>query len=197
MRTPDVVAALAPIVEIFERLSISYSVAGSVASSAHGVARATLDVDVVADLQLEHVDPLVAAISGEYYVDRDAALDAVARRSMFNVVHLATMLKVDVYVLTSRSFDRESFRRRAHVRLDDREGARGYLVDTPEDTILHKLEWYRAGGEISERQWSDVIGVLQIQLGALDLDYLNRWASELGVADLLERALATAERAGE
>ena len=194
MSTPDIVAALAPIVEIFERLSIPYSVAGSVASSAHGVARATLDVDLVADLQLEHVDPLMAGISADYYVDRDAAQDAIARRSMFNVVHLATMLKVDIYVLTSRSFDRESFRRRAPVRLDDRESARGYLLDTPEDTILHKLEWYRAGGEVSERQWSDVIGVLQVQLGALDLDYLSRWASELGVADLLERALDTARR---
>ena len=125
---------------------------------------------------------------------RDAAQDAIARRSMFKVVQLARMLKVDIYVLTSRSFDRESFRRRAQVRLDDRESARGYLLDTPEDTILHKLEWYRAGGEVSERQWSDVIGVLQVQLGALDLDYLSRWASELGVADLLERALDTARR---
>jgi hypothetical protein len=76
--------------------------------------------------------------------DTVAALDAIARRSMFNVVHLATMLKVDIYVLTSRSFDRESFRRRVPVRLDDREGTRVYRLDTPEDTILHKLEWYRA-----------------------------------------------------
>lgn len=194
MSTPDIVAALAPIVEVFERLSVPYSVAGSVASSAHGVARATLDVDLVADLHEEHIEPLVAAISADYYVDRDAALDAVARRSMFNVVHLATMLKVDIYLLTSRGFDRESFRRRAHVRLDDRAGARSYRLDTPEDTILHKLEWYRAGGEVSERQWRDVIGVLQVQLGALDLDYLNRWARELGVADLLERAVDTARR---
>ena len=194
MNTPDIVAALAPIVEIFERLSIPYSVAGSVASSAHGVARATLDVDLVADLRAEHVDPLVAAISAEYYVDRDAALDAIERRSMFNVVHLATMLKVDIYVLTSRSFDQESFRRRCQALLDDREGARPYSLDTPEDTILHKLEWYRAGGEVSERQWNDVIGVMKVQLDALDLHYLARWAGEIGVADLLERALATARR---
>ncbi|MEX2207963.1 MAG: hypothetical protein WEF50_17185 [Myxococcota bacterium] len=194
MSTPDIVAALAPIVEVFERLSVPYSVAGSVASSAHGVARATLDVDLVADLHVEHVDRLVAAISADYYVDRGAALDAIARRSMFNVVHLATMLKVDIYLLTSRRFDQESFRRRGQLPLDDREGARSYRLDTPEDTILHKLEWYRAGGEVSERQWNDVIGVLQVQLGALDLDYLNRWATELGVADLLERALEAARR---
>ncbi len=194
MNAPDIVAALAPIVEVFERLSIPYSVAGSVASSAHGVARATLDVDLVADLRPEHVDPLVAAISTEYYVDRDAALDAIERASMFNVVHLATMLKVDIYVLTSRSFDQESFRRRGQALLDDREGARPYSLDTPEDTILHKLEWYRAGGEVSERQWNDVIGVMKVQLDALDLHYLARWAREIGVADLLERALATARR---
>jgi hypothetical protein len=106
------------------------------------------------------------------------------------------MLKVDIYALSARSFDRESFRRRGQVRLEDRPDARLYSLDTPEDTILHKLEWFRAGGEVSERQWGDVIGVLAVQIGALDLEYLRHWALELGVADLLERALAATQRAG-
>ncbi len=190
MTAPDIVAAMTPITEAFARLGIPYSVVGSVASSAHGVARATLDVDLVADLRAEHVEPLVASLSSEYYVDRDAALEAVARRGLFNVVHLRTMLKVDIYALSARSFDRESFRRRGQVRLEDRPDARLYSLDTPEDTILHKLEWFRAGGEVSERQWGDVIGVLAVQVGALDLEYLRHWALELGVADLLDRALA-------
>jgi hypothetical protein len=193
--TPDIVAAMAPIIDALSRIGVAYSVVGSVASSAHGVARATLDVDIVADLRAEHVEPLVAAISGEYYVDRDAARDAVASRGLFNVVHLATMLKVDVYVLPRRSFDRQSFERRREAPLEDCAGARSYSVETPEDTLLHKLEWYRAGGEVSERQWGDVIGILRVQAGALDLDYLRRWAAELRIVDLLERALAAARSA--
>lgn len=192
MNTPDIVAAITPVIEVFERLSVGYSVVGSVASSAHGIARATLDADLVADLRPEHVDPLVAALIDGYYIDRDAAAEAVRRRSMFNVVHLQTMLKVDIYVLTGRAFDRESFRRRLTAPLEDSDEARTYNVDTPEDTILHKLEWYRAGGEVSDRQWGDIVGVLKVQSDALDVDYLRRWADDLGVADLLERAIEAA-----
>ncbi len=66
-------------------------------------------------------------------------------------------------------------------------------VASAEDTLLAKLEWYRMGGEVSERQWRDVLGALKVQAGALDLEYLHRWASELGVDDLLERALTQSE----
>lgn len=189
MNTPDIVAAISPIVDVFDELAVSYSVVGSVASSAHGVARATLDADLVADLQSHHVDRIVDALIDGYYIDRDAAMDAVRRRSMFNVVHLQTMLKVDVYVLTGRPFDRESFRRRIKAPLEEGDGARQYAVDTAEDTVLHKLEWYRAGGDVSDRQWSDIIGVFKVQSGDLDLEYMRRWASDLGVEDLLDRAL--------
>lgn len=192
MNTPDIVAAITPVVDAFGRLSVKYAVVGSVASSAHGIARATLDADLVADLKAEHVEPLVVALIDDYYIDRDAAADAVRRRAMFNVVHLQTMLKVDIYVLTDRPFDRESFQRRLVVPLEDVDDAREYSVDTPEDTVLHKLEWYRAGGEVSERQWGDVVGVLKVQSDALDLDYMRRWGADIGVGDLLERALEEA-----
>ncbi len=192
MNTPDIVAAISPVIDVFERLSVEYSVVGSVASSAHGIARATLDADLVADLKAEHVAPLVDDLVDDYYIDLDAAADAVRRRAMFNVVHLQTMLKVDIYVLTGRPFDRESFGRRLLARLEDTDGAREYSVDTAEDTVLHKLEWYRAGGEVSERQWGDIVGVAKVQSDALDLGYMRRWAVDLGVGDLLERAFQEA-----
>lgn len=192
MSSPDIVAAISPIVDVFEELSVGYSIVGSVASSAHGIARATLDADLVADLKAAHVEPLVDALTDSYYVDRDAAMDAIRRQSMFNVVHLHTMLKVDIYVLTGRPFDRASFRRRMLAPLEDSEAARRYTVDTPEDTVLHKLEWYRAGGEVSERQWADTLGVLRVQTGALDLGYMRRWSADLGIEDLLERAIEAA-----
>jgi hypothetical protein len=197
MNPPEIVAAISPVIAAFETLSVSYSVVGSVASSAHGIARSTLDADVVADLRPEHVDPLVDALIDDYYIDRDAAAAAVRHKSMFNVVHLETMLKVDIYVLTGRPFDRESFGRRAPAALDDAEDAREYMVDTPEDTILHKLEWYRAGAEVSERQWGDAIGILRVQSDALDIEYMRRWAAVIGVGDLLERAFREAGSPGD
>jgi hypothetical protein len=110
---------------------------------------------------------------------------------MFNLIHLATMLKVDVYVLTPRPFDRASFDRRVSVVFDPTRG-RAFKVDTAEDAVLHKLEWCRAGGEVSDRQWNDLVGVLKVQSAALDLVYMRRWAAVLDVEALLDRALAEA-----
>ena len=185
----DIVAALGPVVDLFESLQVPYSVGGSVASSAHGIARSTLDVDVVADLRPSQVEQLVRLLEGRYYVDRDAVADAVTRRTMFNLVHFDTMLKVDVYVLKRQPFDVKSFERRIEDRLEA-DDQRLFFMATPEDTVLHKLDWYRAGGEVSERQWSDVVGVLKVQSEALDLDYLRTWAASLDIAELLERAIA-------
>ncbi len=193
MNTPDIVLATRPIVEAFESLRVDYCIAGSVASSAHGIARATLDVDLVADLVPDKVRALVLALQDAYYIDKDAALDATARRSMFNVIHLDTMLKVDIYILTTRDFDRSSFERRTQVSLEEGESARKYSIDTAEDTVLHKLEWYRLGGECSERQWHDVLGVLRVKESTLDLIYMRGWAATLDITDLLERALVEAQ----
>jgi hypothetical protein len=62
------------------------------------------------------------------------------------------------------------------------------FVDTAEHTVLGKLEWYRRGGEVSERQWRDVLGVLRVRGDSLDQARLDTWALRLGVVDLLERA---------
>jgi hypothetical protein len=188
MTSPDLLAALEPVVTVLEQLGVEYSVVGSVASSAHGIARSTVDADIVANLPASRADELTVRLEHDYYIDRDAVRDAVRRRAMFNVIHLATMIKVDIYVLTDRPFDRSSFQRRTARPLLDEPGARTYNLDSPEDTILHKLEWFRAGGEVSDRQWADIVGVLAVQDDALDREYLDRWAQQLGVSDLLVRA---------
>ena len=187
---PDILAAITPIVEALEEFGIPYHIGGSVASSLYGHPRLTIDVDIIADLRLEHIRPLVIRLQTNYYIDEDMIRDAIRRRSSFNVIHLDTMLKVDVYIPKSRSFDQEELRRvQQEVLL---EGTRPFNVASPEGTILNKLEWYRMGGEVSDRQWNDILGVLKVQGTHLDMAYLQRWAANLKVTDLLERALVDA-----
>jgi sugar/nucleoside kinase (ribokinase family) len=188
----DLLDALLPVVEAFERLRVRHHIGGSVASSALGVARATLDVDLVADLAGSQVSRFVAALEEDYYLDGDAVREAVERRASFNLIHLATMVKVDVFVLKDRPYDIEAFSRMRAEVLEEDEGARAFFLASAEDTILNKLEWYEMGGRVADRQWRDVIGVLKVQWGRLDLDYLRRWARTLGLLDLLERAIGEA-----
>jgi len=171
-----------------EQMGVPYAVGGSLASSLHGVMRSTLDVDIVADMRQEHIQPLVAALSEEFYVDEEMMRDALRRRSSFNLIHYATAFKVDIFIRKIRPFDQMQLeRRKLAVIVADPE--QSVYVLSPEDTLLAKLEWYRLGGEVSERQWRDVLGILQVREGELDLDYVRTWARELQVTDLLERAL--------
>jgi hypothetical protein len=184
------VAVTLLVVNALEKLGGSYCVGGSLASTLHGVVRTTLDTDLVAELHSEHVTPLVQMLQGTFYMDAEAVNEAVHRRSSFNLIHLETMFKVDIFVSKQRPFDQIQFTRRApQIVATDPEQT--VYIASAEDTILTKLEWYRLGGEISERQWRDVLGVFKVQADRLDLNYLRQWAIELGVADLLEKALTT------
>jgi hypothetical protein len=176
------------VTQTLERLGIPYAVGGSLASSLHGVMRSTLDVDIVADVQPEHIQPLVEALSKEFYADDEMMKDAIDHQSSFNLIHYETAFKVDIFIRKSRAFDQMQLnRRRLSVIASNPEES--VYVTSPEDTILSKLEWYRMGGEVSERQWRDILGVLKTRAGELDLEYLRNWAAELHVSDLLERAL--------
>jgi len=190
MNTSQILAAITPVVEALGQLGVPYHIGGSVASSIYGILRATIDVDLVADLRLEQVRPLVKQLEAAYYIDEDMILDAIRHRSSFAVIHLDTMLKVDVFIPKSRLFDQEELRRVQQKVLA--EGTRPFNVASPEGTILNKLEWYRMGGEVSDRQWNDILGVLKVQGTHLDMAYLQRWAASLNVTDLLERALVDA-----
>ena len=187
---PDILAAITPIVEALEELGIPYHIGGSVASSLYGLPRLTIDADLVADIRMKHVRPLVKQLETDYYIDEDMIRDAIRRQSSFNIIHLDTMLKVDVFIPKTRLFDQEELRKVRQEVLS--EGTRPFNIASPEGTILNKLEWYRMGGEVSDRQWNDILGVLKVQGTNLDMAYLQRWAADLSVTDLLERALVDA-----
>ena len=179
------------IAAVFKRLGVPYLIGGSLASSIHGHFRATQDVDVVADLRPEHVTLLVAALEGEFYFDEPAIRDAVARRSTFNVIHLETLFKVDVFVAGSQNSTRRELERRQTYMLET-EPPEAVEVASPEDIVVQKLHWYRLGDHVSDRQWGDAMGVLSVRGKQLDLSYMRELADEMGVSDLLDRALREA-----
>ncbi|NLS79066.1 MAG: nucleotidyltransferase family protein [Chloroflexi bacterium] len=174
---------------ILEGLGIAYAIGGSVASAIHGVVRSTLDIDIVADLQRGREGELLGALGEEFYADGESIREAVAQRRFFNLIHLSSSVKVDIFVARPRAFDRAQLSRRQRIPLADSPEQSAYVISA-EDIALAKLDWYRLGEQVSDRQWRDVLGVIKAQGEALDLDYLRRMAHEMGLADLLERALA-------
>jgi hypothetical protein len=181
------------VVRVLERLGVPYAVGGSLASSLHGIPRSSQDGDLVADLRAEHVQPFVAAIAQIFYVSPERVLQAVQRRSSFNIVHLKTAIKVDIFVLSSEPLSLQEMARRQILPVPGEPGTTLHVASA-EDTVLQKLLWYRKGNMVSERQWNDVLGVLKVQRADLDFNYLKKWAEQAGVDDLLKRAFEEAGR---
>ena len=176
---------------VLEALGIPYIIGGSLASTLYGMLRTTQDSDIITEMRLEHVQPFVAALENEFFMDVEMITDSIRRHSSFNIIHRESMFKVDVFNPDPRPFQRSQLTR-AQRQTFEFETTLSANFASPEDTILSKLEWYRLGGEASERQWRDILGVLKVRQGELDLDYLQKWAAELQVTDLLTRALKEA-----
>lgn len=187
MKKPDLIAALDMVIRCFEKLGIDYYIGGSVASSAYGIARATMDVDLVADVKMSQVDHLVKALETDYYIDAKMIREAIHKRISFNLIPLATMIKIVVFIVRQQPYDSEAFARRRSDTLDE-ESHRKFYLSSAEDIILSKLRWYQQGGSVSEQQWKDVLGVLKVQADKLDLEYLKFWASRLNLSALLNRS---------
>jgi hypothetical protein len=162
---------------------------GSFASAFHGLPRATQDIDFViaptAD-QLRHLTALLPR--SEYYVDEDAALEALTSQSSFNVIDLASGWKVDLICQRSRPFSLAEFARRQPIELD----GVPLFIASAEDVLLSKLEWAHLGG--SARQVEDGAGILRVRGDALDLAYIEGWVSALGVGREWDSARRAAGR---
>lgn len=186
---PALIEATLAVVRVLDDLGIPYLVAGSMASSTYGEVRTTQDVDLVVDLAADEVERFVDRLRPDFYADDERARQAVERRGSFNVIHLRTMSKVDLFVAGDDPGSRRQLERRRSVPVP---GAPTVTlsVASPEDVIVQKLRWFRLGNEVSERQWRDAAGVVRLQGDSLDRAYLRQAAQELGVGDLLDRLLA-------
>ncbi len=188
----DPIAIALLVARALDRHRVRYVVGGSLASSISGEPRSTLDVDLVVELSDDQVDPLITALGDVFYADRESIRRAIRNRSSTNLIHLATSIKVDLFVMGGSPIDEEQMNRRLRVRVGDQPDSYLYVY-TPEDILLQKLRWYRLGGEASDRQWRDVMGIVAVQGDTLDFDYLRQGAAAMEVSDLLERALRLEE----
>lgn len=176
----------------FDRLGVGYFLGGSLASSFQGEQRSTNDIDFVLDLQPGQATSLAEALGTDFDLDTEALEHAIHRRRSWNAYYQPTLIKIDLFVKGTSPFDESEFsRRRPYVIA---EGFPPLFLKSPEDTVLRKLLWFQAGGEVSSTQWRDVVQVLRVNAGALDSAYLTHWAEELGVDSLLSRSRNEADR---
>lgn len=188
----DIEKALVPLLKVFSALNIPYYICGSVASSAYGLARTTQDIDVVSALNRASSSKFCELLRVDYFLDSDSVTEAIEKRQSFNLIHLKSMIKIDVFVLRDDEYHRSTFERTRDDSLSDSNTSEKINFASPEDTILSKLLWYSESGETSEKQWLDITGVLKVQNALLDYKLLNMWASKLGLAGLLEKAIEDA-----
>jgi hypothetical protein len=187
--TPDpLTEALRQVAAVLDRLGILYLIGGSVASSTRGLRRATGDIDLVARIEPEHAAPLAAALGREWYAEPDQIRSAIAADRSFNLIHIPSSQKIDIFP-ANHAFEIAQLRRATKEPLEFLGEKTEFPIATAEDVLLAKLQWYRQGGEVSERQWNDIMGIVAIN-PELDRQYLETWAARLGVSELLARALA-------
>jgi len=174
-----------------ESVGADYFVGGSVASSLQGEPRATNDIDIVVSMLSFRVPALATALGNDFEVDQEMLRQALSNGGSANIFYLPFVTKIDIFGLGASQFDEAEFsrRRRTQVKVTGEE----LFIKSPEDTVLRKLLWYRQGGEVSSKQWRDVVEVLRVSGPQLSADYLDSWATRLGLEPLLARATAEAK----
>ena len=166
------------VAERLEQASIAYMISGSIALSYYAEPRLTRDIDIIVELRSDDAERLADLFATDFYIDTEAVRDAIARHGMFNVIHYESIMKVDFIVRKDTPYRQQEFLRRCAI---DVEGMRLWIV-TAEDLVLSKLVW--AAESRSEMQLQDVRN-LMTAVTTLDWTYLEHWAAELNVVELL------------
>lgn len=185
---PEPISVTLLVTQVFEKLNIPYFIGGSLASTIYGMVRTTQNIDMVVDMHTIHVQPFITALQSDFFLDEEMIFSSIQEKSSFNIIHRTTMFKVDVFIQNKDPFQQSEITR-AQKQIILMEPEISAFFASPEDTILAKLEWFHRGGEVSERQWRDVVGILKVRADSLDLEYLRKWANELNIIEFLEKAL--------
>ena len=189
MDSPQELKIIRKLTDLLDQLNIVYAIGGSIASSVYGVVRFTQDADITVSPFSSVADELYEMLKDDFYVSKQAMYHALESRGSFNIIDFETSFKIDIFVQADDDFEKQMLARSRKINLGDLlDKALSFI--SPEDIILLKLKWYSQGGRASERQWSDILGILAVQRERLDLEYLTRWAVRLGLKDLLEKAMA-------
>lgn len=192
MNDPDLLRAVKPIIQSLEGLGIPYYIGGSIASSIYGMVRATADVDLVADIKHDQVPRLSENLKGGYYISEPMINEAIDRRSSFNLIHLETMIKIDVFIHRHDAYHEAAMPRRRRDTLSEAHPDGEFYFSSPEDTVIAKLLWHQKSDRFSERQFHDVVGVMKVQGHRLDREYLEKWSQALNLSALLNEAFNAA-----
>jgi hypothetical protein len=180
MAGSEVEEVLGRLIAKLDRAGLKYMLVGSFASSMHGEPRSTQDIDLVVEPSQEALEALLKLLpEDQYYCDQETARRALRSRSMFNVIDMATIWKVDVIFQKADGHAQQAFSRRVKGQVGDTK----LYVESAEDTIISKLRWAKRGGG-SERQLRDVAGILSVAGETLDLPYLEKWVDALGLREL-------------
>jgi hypothetical protein len=184
---------LKQLTDALDDMKINYAIGGSIASSVYGKVRFTQDADITVASFADKAERFYTLLKENFYISKDAMYQAISNRGSFNVIHLTSAFKIDIFVQKDDDFHRQLFLRRKKVKLDE---SIEHLFDivSAEDIILLKLQWYQSAGCISDRQWSDILGVLTVQSHALDMKYLKNCSEKLGLSDILEKAIDKAHK---
>ena len=181
-RNPDELEVLKIVVQRLDKAGIPYMVTGSIAGNFYSQPRMTRDIDVVIKMGINQIDSLYSLLRDDFYVDRNSMEEALANRSMFNVIHSEKVVKIDLIVIKPGEYREVEFSRRVKRKVNNSE----VFVVSPEDLILSKLHWAKESR--SDTQLGDVRNIIALNKDALDFQYLGKWAQELSVLELLEEA---------
>ena len=181
-------------VNTLEQFGIAYAIGGSIASSIYGNVRFTQDTDITVEAFDNLAEKLIDSLKNEYYISEQAVYQALRQRGSFNAIHIESAFKIDIFIQKDTAFEKQLISRRKLLKLSDMLD-KSFSVVSPEDIILLKLCWHRDSGYESERQWNDVLGVLEIQGDRIDFEYLRKWAVILEVSELLDRAISGSKKA--
>ena len=193
MSEPEEYLVLKQLTDALDDFMIDYAIGGSVASSLYGKVRFTQDTDITVVDFSDKAEQLYNVLEKSFYVSKDAMYQAISNRGSFNIIHLKSAFKIDIFISKDDEFHKQLFLRRKKVKLDE-SIEQLFDIVSAEDIILLKLQWYQSAGCVSERQWSDVLGVLAVQSQMLDMKYLISFSGKLGLSDILQKAIDEANR---